>query len=110
MPKKKISLPLLKQLAANFPAFVFAILLQVLLIPNQVSAQDITVKGTVNGENGTPLSGASITLKGTNKGTTTDNNGAFTISASRGNTLVVSAVGYAENEVRGIWSITFKKE
>lgn len=100
MPKKKISLPLFKKLAANFPAFVFAILLQVLLIPNQVSAQDITVKGTVNGENGTPLSGASITLKGTNKGTTTDNNGAFTISASRGNTLVVSAVGYADKEVR----------
>ena len=100
MPKKKISLPLFKQLTANFPAFVFAILLQVLLIPNQVSAQDITVKGTVNGENGTPLRGASITLKGTNKGTTTDNNGAFTISASRGSTLVVSAVGYAEKEVR----------
>ncbi|MEJ8841410.1 TonB-dependent receptor [Lacibacter sp. H375] len=100
MPKKKISLPLLKQLVANFPAFVFAILLQVLLIPNQVSAQDITVKGTVNGENGTPLRGASITLKGTNQGTTTDNNGSFTISASRGSTLVVSAVGYAEKEVR----------
>ena len=100
MPKKKFSLPLFKQLTANFPAFVFAILLQVLLIPNQVSAQDITVKGTVNGENGTPLRGASITLKGTNKGTTTDNNGAFTISASRGSTLVVSAVGYAEKEVR----------
>ncbi len=100
MPKKKISLPLLKQLAANFPAFVFAILLQVLLLPNQVSAQDITVKGTVNGENGAPLSGASITIKGTNKGTTTNNNGAFTISASSGSTLVVSAVGYADKEVR----------
>lgn len=100
MPKKKISLPLFKQLAANFPAFVFAILLQVLLIPNQVSAQDITVKGTVNGENGSPLSGASISVKGTNKGTTTDNNGGFTISATRGSTLVVSAVGYTAKEVR----------
>ncbi len=100
MPKKKISLPLLKKLSANVPAFVFTILLQVLLLPNQVSAQDITVKGTVNGENGAPLSGASVTLKGTNKGTTTDNNGAFTISAAKGNTLVVSAVGYATKEVR----------
>ena len=100
MPNKKISLPRFKQPAAKLPVFVFAILLQVLLLPNQVSAQEITVKGTVNGENGTPLSGASITLKRTNRGTTTDNNGAFTISASKGNTLVVSAIGYAEKEVR----------
>jgi TonB-linked SusC/RagA family outer membrane protein len=100
MPKKKISLPLFKQLAANFPALVFAILLQVLLIPQQGSAQDMTVKGTVNGENGAPLSGASVSIKGSNKGTTTDNSGAFTISASRGSTLVVSAVGYGTKEVR----------
>lgn len=100
MPKKKLSLPLLARLAANFPAFVFAVLLQVLIIPLNTSAQDVTVRGTVTSETGSPLAGASISVKGTTRGTTTDNNGAFSIAAAKGSTLVVSAVGYAETEVR----------
>lgn len=100
MLKKKFSLPLLKQLLANFPAFLFAVLLQVFLIPLQTSAQDVTVKGTVTGESGSPLSGVSVSVKGTTKGTTTDNNGVFSITAAKGSTLVISAVGYAETEVR----------
>lgn len=99
MPKKKLSLPLLTRLAASFPALLFALMLQVLITPQIASAQDVTVKGTVTGENGSPLAGASIAVKGTNLGTTTDNNGAFSIAAAKGSTLVVSAVGYAEKEI-----------
>jgi len=100
MPKKKLSLPLLTRLAANFTAFVIAVMLQVVLIPLHSSAQDVTVKGTVTSESGSPLPGASISVKGTTKGTTSDNNGAFSIAAAKGSTLVVSAVGYAEKEIR----------
>ncbi|MEQ1796836.1 MAG: TonB-dependent receptor [Lacibacter sp.] len=100
MPKKKLSLPLLTRLSANFPAFVLAVMLQLFLIPLQTSAQDVTVRGKVTSESGSPLAGASISVKGTTRGTTTDNNGAFSIAAAKGNTLVVSAVGYAETEIR----------
>lgn len=99
MPNKKISLPLLKRMMAN-AAIVIAVLLQVLFIPQQASAQDVTVKGKVTGEAGSPLAGASVSLKGTDKGTTTDSNGDFSIAAAKGNTLVISAVGYAEKEVK----------
>ena len=100
MPKTKFSLPLLTRLGVNFTAFVFAVLLQVIIMPHNVFAQDVTIKGKVTGEAGAPLAGVSISLKGTSKGTTTDNNGNFSISAVKGNTLVISAIGYAEKEVK----------
>ena len=63
-------------------------------------AQTRTVTGTVTDETGNPISNASVLIKGTNTGTSTDNNGAFTINVpdSR-NTLVFSAVGYSEKEL-----------
>ena len=53
-----------------------------------------TVKGTVTDSNGELLPGASITVKGTARGTSTDFDGAFTISVSKGETLEVSYLGY----------------
>ncbi len=55
--------------------------------------QKIPVSGTVF-ENGTPLSGVSVLIKGTAKGTTTDAQGNFTLQAAKGATLVLSFVGY----------------
>ena len=48
-------------------------------------AQNQTVRGKVTGLNGQPLAGASVTIKGTNLSTTTDENGNFQLSA--GNVL-----------------------
>jgi hypothetical protein len=45
------------------------------------------------------LAGVSIQIKGTSKGTTSDATGSFTISASKGNTLVFSSIGFATKEV-----------
>src|ERR1051326_3695180 len=63
------------------------------------SAQTTTVSGTVTGENSTPLSAVSVTVKGTSKGTSTNNLGQFTISASPDATLVFSSVGYQNKEI-----------
>ncbi len=67
-----------------------------------VQAQSRQFTGrVVNNENGTALSGASITVKGSDKGAVSDADGKFTISIpSQKNTiLVISSVGYASQEV-----------
>lgn len=58
-----------------------------------------TVQGKVTDESGKPVPSASVVVKGTNKGTTTDESGVFNISASSGTTLVISSVGYANKEI-----------
>jgi iron complex outermembrane receptor protein len=57
------------------------------------------VTGTVSDEDGSPLIGATVVIKGTSTGTTTDFDGNFTIDASMGDTLVVSYLGFEAKEV-----------
>ncbi|MGV3602479.1 MAG: SusC/RagA family TonB-linked outer membrane protein [Dyadobacter fermentans] len=59
-----------------------------------------TVKGTVTAENGEGLPGASVILKGTTTGTTTDVDGKYSLSLPDGNgTLVVTYIGYVNQEI-----------
>lgn len=60
---------------------------------------DITVKGKVTSESGAPLSGVSVQVKGTARGTTTDAEGNYTISVNEQATLVYSYVGYDNQEI-----------
>ncbi|WP_276503863.1 TonB-dependent receptor [Terrimonas pollutisoli] len=61
---------------------------------------DVVIRGKVTGEGGAPLSGASVIIKGTNTGTSTNNEGNFSITAADANvTLVISSVGYDAQEV-----------
>jgi TonB-linked SusC/RagA family outer membrane protein len=63
------------------------------------SAQEKTVSGHVKNEkDGTPLGGATVQVKGTSHITATDEKGAFSIKAANGQTLVVSAIGFATME------------
>ena len=57
------------------------------------------VTGTVSDENGMPLPGATVVVEETNAGTTTDFDGNYQISASTGQTLVFSYVGYESQSV-----------
>lgn len=62
-----------------------------------------TVSGTiVDADTGAPVAYASIVLKGTNRGLTSDANGRFTIAVDNAATdiLIVSYVGYKTQEVR----------
>jgi iron complex outermembrane receptor protein len=60
-----------------------------------VKAQSV-VKGTVRNINQQLLAGASVQVEGTGKGTTTDNNGNYTLAVTSGkHTVIVSYVGYA---------------
>ncbi len=58
-----------------------------------------TVTGVVTDVNGTPLPGASVTVKGTTRGTVTDFDGNFTITTDLQGTLVFSYLGYKTTEV-----------
>ena len=58
------------------------------------------IKGRVTNATGDPVAGASVVIKGTKHGVTTNVNGEFTIEASRENTLVFSNVGYETQEVK----------
>jgi len=100
MPNKMTNLPPLKRGATYAVKLAFIVLLQLLYFSASVIAQNLTVKGKVTSENGTPVEGASVMVKGTNIGVTTDNSGTFTISAARNATLVVSAINFAEQEVK----------
>lgn len=63
-------------------------------------AQVRTITGRVTSlEDGAPLPGVNIIVKGTSVGTTTDVNGSYTISADQGATLVISFIGYATQEI-----------
>lgn len=62
-------------------------------------AQQKTVTGTVVDEDGFPLIGASVLLKGTSFGTSADEHGAFSLEAAPGDVLVVSYVFYTTQNV-----------
>jgi len=72
------------------------------IIGISVSAQERTVAGKVtDSKDGSPLVAASVTVKGTNKGTTTAADGTFSINvASNQTTLVVTFLNYATKEVQ----------
>ncbi|MGJ1319951.1 SusC/RagA family TonB-linked outer membrane protein [Sphingobacterium spiritivorum] len=63
---------------------------------SQVFAQTRQIKGLVlDGQNQSPIAGATIKLVGTEQAASSDQNGTFTISTtSTSNTLSVSSVGY----------------
>jgi len=64
----------------------------------QLHAQNV-IRGIITDENKEPLPGVSVLLKGTTTGTVTGDGGRFTISANRGQTLVISFIGYDTKEV-----------
>ena len=62
-------------------------------------AADVTVQGRVTDENNAPLTGVTVSIKGTTRGTTTDAGGSYSINAPEKGTLVFSFVGYTTQEI-----------
>ena len=65
--------------------------------PAQQTQRRIT--GRVVGADNQPLSGVSVTVRGTGTGTSTDQNGSYAIDAPAGATLVFSYVGFTPQEI-----------
>jgi TonB-linked SusC/RagA family outer membrane protein len=68
--------------------------------PGRSSAQDITIKGRVtSAEDGTPLPGANVLIKGTITGVATNLDGDYEILAPKDAVLVFSFIGYEPQEI-----------
>lgn len=62
-------------------------------------AQSHRVNGKVSAANGTPISGASVSVVGSSSSTQTDKSGNFTLTVNPGATLNVSYVGFATQKI-----------
>jgi TonB-linked SusC/RagA family outer membrane protein len=70
------------------------------MLISTVTAQNRTISGKVTDANGAPVAGATVAVKGTNRGTSTGADGTFTLSAPSGaKTVVISAVNFATQEI-----------
>ena len=95
---------------------VFMLSVLLLCLSSLAWSQTRKVEGNVKGENGTPIAGASITLKGTNKGTFTNADGKFSIevSSTGKSVLIVNSIGFTAQEISvgnlGVLSIQLVSE
>ena len=77
-----------------------------LLVSGLCYSQNILTGTVTDAELGSPLPGATVLVKGTSNGVSTDFNGAFTINAADSGTLVVSYIGYDTQEIEFSSSMT----
>ncbi len=67
--------------------------------PNSYQQKTKTVTGVVKDENGDTLPGASVVVKGTTTGTSTDFDGNYSIEAEESDVIVISFMGYTDYEI-----------
>ena len=65
---------------------------------NLSDVREVTVTGRVTSSQGTPIAGASVSLKGSTVGTTTDENGDYSLTVPDDAVLVFSSIGFADHE------------
>src|SRR5215204_4327962 len=76
------------------------LMLGVLFISVQLSAQNRTISGKVTDEKGIGIPNASVIIKGTSTGTNTDASGSFSLSIpATSKALIISYVGMDEKEI-----------
>lgn len=74
------------------------LMMAVLALPLSAQAQQ-NISGTVKDAKGEGLPGASVVIKGTTRGTSTDVDGKYQLSATAGEILVATLTGYKPMEV-----------
>ncbi|MBU2950870.1 TonB-dependent receptor [Tamlana agarivorans] len=72
----------------------------VFMISVSVFAQNKTITGSITDSFSNPLPGATIIVKGTTNGTTTDFDGRYALEAKSGDVLTISYVGFKSQEVK----------
>lgn len=87
-----------KKMAANKSIWRWMATASLLLIMNFSFAQESRITGKVTDANNEALPGATVLVKGTNRGTVTDVDGTYMIDATRSEILVFSFVGFESIE------------
>jgi TonB-linked SusC/RagA family outer membrane protein len=86
---------LLKFLVKRFHLFLWLV-----LCSSAALAQDMKISGKVtSADDGTPLPGVSVRVKGGNQGVATAPDGTFSLTAGKNSVLVFSFIGYENKEV-----------
>jgi len=70
-----------------------------LLLMSAFGIAQTQISGIVTADDGSPIPGVNVIVQGTDNGTTTDFDGNFTISASSGEVLSISYVGFATQNI-----------
>ena len=79
---------------------ILMLLLGVFIALTQLLAQTRTITGRVTDDSGNPVQNASVVVKGSTTGTTTNEQGDFTLSIPSGaRTIIVSNIGMVEREI-----------
>lgn len=65
---------------------------------SSLQADKFKVSGIVKDATGEPVIGASVVEKGTTNGTVTDLDGNFNLSVASNSTIVISFIGYSDQE------------
>lgn len=93
---------------------IFLFVLALLLLSPSGFAQDKVVKGRITDPAGLPLPGATVLIKGTQKGATSDFDGYYSIKADAGTVLVYSFVGSKTQEITvgasAVYDVALKEE
>jgi TonB-dependent starch-binding outer membrane protein SusC len=72
----------------------------IVIVANGQAPQDVQVTGKVTGASGETLTGVSVTVKGSTRGTATDSSGSFSLSVPTDAILVFTYVGFVTQEIK----------
>ena len=95
---------LLQSKKVSFFCSLCGILMLILSVSSVQAQNDQTSGKTITGaiidsENGDPIPGVNVIIKGTSTGTVTDLYGIFNLTASSEDVIVISYIGYEEQEI-----------
>jgi TonB-dependent starch-binding outer membrane protein SusC len=98
-PDASRSINLFRGFLKFFPLFVFAV--AAAIVPSSVvfAQKDIRVKGRIVNETGLAVGKASVIVKGSSAGVTSDDNGNYEITAPSNGILIFSYVGFTSAEI-----------
>lgn len=72
----------------------------IVLVEKNVEIKDVLIRGNITDKTtGMPVAGASIQIKGSQAGTSTDVDGNFSINVPEGAVLIVTSIGYERLEI-----------
>ncbi len=88
----------MRKCVTNYRTGRLCVILALMLFAHFANAQSL-IKGVVKADDGTELPGVNIMIKGSSKGVITDMKGAYSISATKDQTLIFSYIGFLDQEV-----------
>ena len=73
---------------------------KIVVTPQAKEEVEVVVSGVITDRSGEPVIGASALIKGTSNGVMADMSGRFSVTAKKGEVIVVSCLGYIDQEIK----------